>query len=315
VPTEVLALDNVSKRYGDHDALRGVQFSLDAGEAVGYLGPNGAGKSTTLKLLVGLSRPTAGSIRLLGLSPYEDRVRALRRVGALVETPGIPPYLTGSDLLSYIARIKDVPAAEIHAAVRRAVDAVGGTEHLGRPFGALSTGLARRMLLAAALVGEPEVLLLDEPTLGLDPAARQDLRELLRSLSRTGLTLLISTHLLEDVQEVCGRVLFLRAGELVGDESVRDEPTAGTRPSRRSLRVEFGTEISAEMLARAIGPEFEVEVVAPRRAVVRFGGDDRAQADVVSRLVRAGLPLLAASPPVSDLERRYLELIGREDAR
>ncbi len=312
--SDVLTVDAVWKRYGDHDALRDVRFSLGSGEAVGYLGPNGAGKTTTLKLLSGLSRPTQGSVRVQGLDPYGDRVRALRHLGALVETPGVPPYLTGADLLEYVARVKGVPAAERRVAARHGAEAMHVAEYLGRPFGSLSTGLARRMLLGAVLVGDPEVLLLDEPTLGLDPAARHDLREVLRTLSRSGLTLLLSTHLIEDVQEVCGRVLFLRNGALVGDEPVNLERDADADRSRRGLRLYFGADVTAESVTGAVGPECEVAMGGPRLATVRFSGGDPEQTVLLARVVRAGLPLLSASTPDPDLARRYMERVGREDA-
>src|SRR5208282_926218 len=119
----------------------------------------------------------------------------------------------------------------------------------------LSTGLARRVLLSSALVGDPEVLLLDEPTLGLDPAARHDLRQVLRTLSRKGLTILLSTHLLEDVQEVCGRVLFLRDGALIGDEAVDLEVDPGASGPSRVLRLRFGSDLTLDLLTRAAGPD------------------------------------------------------------
>jgi ABC-type multidrug transport system ATPase subunit len=314
VSSVALRVDAVWKRYGDHDALRDVRFSVHNGEAVGYLGPNGAGKTTTLKLLAGLSRPTRGSVRVQGLDPARDRTRALRHLGALVETPGVPPYLTGADLLEYVARVKGVPGSERRAAARRGADAVGVAECLGRPFGSLSTGLARRMLLAAALVGEPEVLLLDEPTLGLDPAARHELREVLRALSRSGLTLLISTHLLDDVQKVCGRVLFLRNGVLVGDEPVNLGSDTGDGGPRRLLRLRFGSDVSAEAVARAAGPGVAVDLDGPRQATARFSGGDPEQAALLAALVGAGLPLLSASTSEPDLARRYMERVGREEA-
>ncbi|MGP8077700.1 MAG: ABC transporter ATP-binding protein [Thermoplasmata archaeon] len=314
MPSDIVTVDGVWKRYGDRDALRDVHFSLRSGEAVGYLGPNGAGKTTTLKLLAGLSRPTRGSVRVQGLDPDRDRTRALRRLGALVETPGVPPYLTGADLLEYVAGVKGVPSAERRAAARRGAEAMNVAEHLDRPFGSLSTGLARRMLLGAALVSDPEVLLLDEPTLGLDPAARNDLRGMLRTLSRRGLTLLLSTHLIEDVQEVCGRVLFLRNGVLVGDEPVHLEPDSGASGSRRVLRLRFGADVTAESVTRAVGPEIGITPDGPRQATVRFSGGDAEQGALLARVIRAGLPLVSASTPEPDLARRYLERVGREDA-
>ncbi|MGP8073878.1 MAG: ABC transporter ATP-binding protein [Thermoplasmata archaeon] len=311
--SDLLAVDGVWKRYGDHDALRDVRFSLRSGEAVGYLGPNGAGKTTTLKLLAGLSRPTRGSVRVQGLDPVRDRTRALRHLGALVETPGIPPYLTGADLLEYVACVKGVPAGDRRAAARHAAEMMNVADLLSRPFGSLSTGLARRMLLGAALVGDPEVLLLDEPTLGLDPAARHDLRGVLRGLSRNGLTLLLSTHLLEDVQEVCGRVLFLKNGGLVGDEPVNLDPDSGLGGTRRVVRLRFGSDVSVESVARAAGSAFGVTLDSPRQATVRFSGGDAEQGRLLAEVVRAGLPLVSASTPEPDLARRYLERVGRED--
>ncbi len=314
MPPDLVEVDGVWKNYGDRVALRGVHFALRSGEAVGYLGPNGAGKSTTLKLLAGISRPTRGSLRIRGVDPSTDRVRALQRTGALVETPAVPAYVTGSDLLEFVARVRGVASAERRAAVRHAAEVTGVVETLDRPYGALSTGVARRVLLAAALVGDPELLLLDEPTLGLDPAAREDLRRMLRQLAKNGLTLLLSTHLLEDIESVCDRVLFLRDGLLVGDEPVRPEtPEVGGAESRR-LALRFGADVSEASLRAALGPEAELTLLGPREALVRFGGGDRAQGELLARVIRADLPLLTASPPASDLARRYLERIGREEA-
>jgi ABC-2 type transport system ATP-binding protein len=314
VASEALVVAGVGKRYGTRDVLRDVSFSIRSGEAVGYLGPNGAGKSTTLKIVAGVARPTRGSVRVQGLDPDREPTRALQRLGALLETPGVPPYLTGADLLEYVARVKGVPATERHRAARRSAESMAVVEHLGRPFGSLSTGLTRRMLLAAALVGDPETLLLDEPTLGLDPAARQDLRDVLRGLHRRGLTLLLSTHLLDDVSEVCERVLFLRNGALVGDEPVRLGEDGGPAGRVRLVRLRFGSPVLADSVTRAAGPSYEVSSDGTRDADVRFAGGDDQQQALLAAVVRAGLPLVSASTPESDLARRYLERVGREDA-
>jgi ABC-2 type transport system ATP-binding protein len=313
VGSDILEVDSVWKRYGDRDVLRDVRFQLRSGESVGYLGPNGAGKTTTLKILAGITRPSRGAVHLMGLDPARDGTRALRKVGALIETPGVPAYLHGADLLEYVARVKGVPAIERGASVRRAAESMGVAEQLDRPIGSLSTGLVRRMLLAAALVHEPEVLLLDEPTLGLDPAARTDLRALLRGLAARGVTLLFSTHLLDDVQEVCDRVLFLRGGTLVGDEPVNVDSRLGPAPGKRALEIDFATEVEDAPLRNVLGPGAELTAVGPRRATVRFTGSDAEQAGLLSRLIRAGLPVIAASAPESDLTRRYLDRVGREE--
>jgi len=314
VPSEVLVVDHLSKRYGKQAALREVSFRVHRGESVGYLGPNGAGKTTTLKLLSGLCQPTSGSVRVADHDPSTDRDRALGHLGAMVETPGIVPYLTGGDLLSYIARVKGIPSRDRPGAVDRAARPLVTGDVLRRPFGTLSTGLARRVLLAATLVGDPEVLLLDEPTLGLDPAARHDLRGLLRGLARAGKTILLSTHLLEDVQEVCDRVLFLREGALVGDEAVNPGGTPSPDDGEGAVRLRFAADVPPG-LTRGMGPpSTRVVVEGPRQLLVFFTGGESAQAEIVARAIRSGAPLTTAAPPEPDLARRYLEKVGRQEA-
>jgi ABC-2 type transport system ATP-binding protein len=163
------------------------------------------------------------------------------------------------------------------------------------------------------LIGDPELLLLDEPTLGLDPAAREDLRRILRSLKTEGRTILLSTHLLEDVEEVCDRVLFLRDGRLVGDEPVRLGATDARGVPLRALRMRFSEDVAAERLAPLRGAVDQLEIAGPREALVYFAGDERRQTELISLAVGAGLPLMAAEEPTPELGRRYLERVGRED--
>ncbi|MCI4367468.1 MAG: ABC transporter ATP-binding protein [Thermoplasmata archaeon] len=312
--TDILALENATKRYGERTALSGVTFAIHPGEAVGYLGPNGAGKTTTLKLLSGLMRPDAGSIRVLGLDPVADGGRAMAKVGALVETPGLAPYLHGRDLLEYVAEVKGISARDRPGEVRRAAGEMGVSEHLDRGVGGLSTGLVRRLLLAGALVGNPELLLLDEPTLGLDPIARRDLRAILRRLNAEGTTVLLSTHLLDDVEEVCGRVLFLRDGRLVGDEPTHRDPGKVPDSAPRRIRLRFVGPAAVERLTALLGPGEALE--DPRGAevtLVHSGGDVR-QAELLAKILRADLALVSARPLGDTLTDRYLAAVGREEA-
>jgi ABC-2 type transport system ATP-binding protein len=313
VPAELLALDHLTKRYGSRTALDRVSFTLGPGEAVGYLGPNGAGKTTTFRLISGLAAPDAGHVRLNGVDPARSPVEARRGVGVLVESPGVVPYLSARDLLGHIAERRGVPRAERRRSIEGVAERLGVADHLDRAMGDLSTGLTRRVQIAGALVGEPSLLLLDEPTLGLDPAARADLRELLRSLRKDGRSILLSTHLLDDVLGICERVLFLRDGHLVGDEPVEDRPVGPDgRPVRR-LELEFASEVSREALRAFPDAEVSAELIGSRTLSLEFSGDDTVAAGLVAGAVRAGLPLLHASEPPPDLERRYLERVGREE--
>jgi ABC-2 type transport system ATP-binding protein len=313
VAPEAIAVDHLSKVYREKSALRDISFRIDRGESVAYLGPNGAGKTTTLKILSGLARPTSGVARVLGVDPSRDRRRALEKVGTLLEIPGVPPYLTGADLLGYCARVRGIPGEERPGALRRASEGLVPDEFLRQPFGSLSTGIARRTLLAGALVGDPEILLLDEPTMGLDPAARHDLRRVLRDLVRAGKTILLSTHLLEDVQAVSDRVLFLKDGALVGDEPVDPLGSATPGGARGAVRLRFAAPVPAESFAPVVAPPTRFTCEDPRQILVLFDGGEAEQAEIVARTVRAGLPLVSAAVPEPELARRYLEKVGREE--
>ena len=313
--TDVLALEHLTKRYGSRTALEDVSFRIRPGEAVGYLGPNGAGKTTTFRLIAGLAEPDEGHVRLAGVDPRVDPVTARRGVGVLVESPGVVPYLTPRDLLGHVAERRGVPSSTRPTSIATVASQLGVSEQLDRPMGELSTGLTRRVQLAAALVGEPPLLLLDEPTLGLDPAARTDLRDLLRSLRQDGRSILLSTHLLDDVLGICDRVLFLRDGRLVGDEPVRARAVGSDGRPLRRLELSFASDLPGDAGRAFEGAVVSVEHPGPRRLVLEFSGSDEDAAGLVARAVRAGLALVHAEEPPPDLGQRYLERVGREEER
>jgi ABC-2 type transport system ATP-binding protein len=313
VGVPALELKGVSHRFGVRPVLDRVSFRIEPGEHVGYLGPNGAGKTTTFRLLAGLLSPAEGRVALLGADPADPTGVSRRRLGALVESPSLPSYVRGRDLLGYIARARGTPRREVDGAVERAARLTGVERRLSPPFGTLSTGLQRRVLLAAALLGEPAVLLLDEPTAGLDPVARQDLRTLVRELPARETTVLLSSHLLEDVEQTCTRVLFLRDGRLVGDEPVRAEEggTAETRPA--AIRLRFLTVPPPELLRTVLRPEETVLETHGRELSLRVPDGESGQASLLQRLVGAGLRPVGLERVRPGLEERYLAAIGRED--
>ncbi len=306
----VLSLRSVSKRYGDVVALRGISLTLRRGEAVGYLGPNGAGKTTTLKILAGLARPDSGEVSVAGVR-HDGSHRARDSLGVLVETPGVLPYMRGTDLLSHVAEVRGLRVAERAAAVRQAADRLGVGDVLSRPLGKLSTGQLRRVQLAATLVGAPDILLLDEPTLGLDPAARVDLRALLRQLRNEGHTLFLTTHLVEDVQEVCDRVLFLREGRLVGDEAIRRDGRASD--GHRTLVVRTLETVDLARVSGALPSGTTVLRRSDHEVAVTFEGDEGEQRRVLGALVTAGVGVVEATADRPDLAARYMALVGREE--
>ncbi len=306
---EVVSLDQVERAYGENRALAGVTFQVHPGESVALLGPNGAGKTTTFRLLTGLVPPSAGSLKVFGLDPFTQRALALAHVGAVVGSPGTLPYLKVSDLLEHVCRIRGVPRGRVPGEIRRTTGEMGVRALLQRPMGGLSTGQERRVLLSAALVGDPELLLLDEPTLGLDPVSRSDLRGLLGNLVREGHTLLLSTHLIEDVSPLCSRVLFLKNGRLQGDEPVAPRPVGSIR-----LRLRFRDEVREERLRRILGPlGIALSPSAPGYVDLSIPGGEGIQVEALRALVTSGVPLLEAERLKDDLTQRYLARIGREE--
>ncbi|MGV9819413.1 ABC transporter ATP-binding protein [Nocardia xishanensis] len=212
----IVVTSGLTKRYGEHIAVDDVGMRVDAGEIYGFLGPNGAGKTTTLRMLAGLIRPSAGVATVLGGVPGDPSV--LRRIGALIESPGFYPYLSGRDNLRVLAKYRGLGRAEVAGAL----DRVGLADRADDKFRTYSLGMKQRLGVGAALLGRPDLLILDEPTNGLDPAGMAEIRELITELAADGHTVLLSSHLLSEVQEICDRVGVISGGKLIAESTVAE---------------------------------------------------------------------------------------------
>src|ERR687885_1451 len=220
---------DLTKKYGPRIvAVDGVSLTVRRGEVYGFLGPNGAGKTTTLSMLLGLIRPTSGTASVLGRSPGDPE--GLARVGALVESPAFYPYLSGRDNLRVIARYAGVPKER----VEEVFDLIDLTDRARDKFATYSLGMKQRLGVAAALLKDPELLILDEPTNGLDPAGMADMRRLVRSLGSGRRTVFLSSHLLSEVEQICDRVGVIQHGRLVAEGTLAELRGA----SRLLVRVE-----------------------------------------------------------------------------
>ena len=212
----VVSADNLKKIFRDFWrrpkklAVDGVSFAIRKGEVFGLLGPNGSGKSTTIKMLLGLLQPTAGAVRLFGLDPASPRAKA--RIGYLPELSHFHPYLTPRETLRYYGGLFDMPSKLRHERAERLLARVGVADAADRPVGEFSKGMARRIGLAQALLNEPDLVILDEPTSGLDPIGRHEVKTLIKELASEGRTVLLSSHLLAEVEDVCDRVVILGDG-------------------------------------------------------------------------------------------------------
>jgi ABC-type multidrug transport system ATPase subunit len=292
-----IATRGLTKRYGRRVlAVRELSMTVRRGEVYGFLGPNGAGKTTTLRMLAGLITPTAGSATVLGEQPGSPG--ATRRIGALIESPAFYPYLSGRNNLEVLARYAGVPRTRIDAVLERVQLLPRSRDRFDR----YSLGMKQRLGVAAALLKEPDLLILDEPANGLDPAGIADMRLLIRGLGHEGRTVLVSSHLMGEVEQVCDRVGIIREGALVA------EGTIDELRGKASLQVRAEPQDQAGRIVAAIEG---VERVEPVDGYLKIRADP-ATAPVINRaLVQAGVAVWELTPERSSLEQIFLELTQR----
>ncbi len=225
----MIEIQDLQKSFGDFRAVDGVSFSVEPGEVLGFLGPNGAGKSTTMRMITGFLTPTGGAVRIAGVDVGVDPIAAKRRIGYLPEGAPLYPDMTPRTLLEFIAEIRGVPAAERRARIEKVVGQVHISGVLDQQIDTLSKGFKRRVGLAQAILHDPEILILDEPTDGLDPNQKHEVRQLIREMSKDKV-IILSTHILEEVDSVCTRAIIIAKGKVVFDGTpgeLRDRSPSG----------------------------------------------------------------------------------------
>ncbi len=294
--TIVLETLDLTKTYGRRTVVDAVNIAAHEGEVFGFLGPNGSGKTTTLGMALGLVHPTCGAVRVLGQRVTPNDTRALAQVGALLGAPALVPYLTARENLALLGRLTPGVTSRRIADV---LDQVGLFESAGRKVGAFSTGMKQRVGLALALLNRPRFLILDEPTNGLDPAGMREIRQLVRALVAGGTTVLLSSHLLNEVQQVCDRIAVLNRGKVVAQGRV-DELLRGQSPGVR-LRVPT-IEPAADLLRGLPGVR---SVAVEDGALVVSGADNQA---VLQHLLTHGIVPTEVSAYVADLETLFLSV-------
>ena len=300
-----VSTDGLTKRFGDRTVVDGVNLAIPRGSVCGFVGPNGAGKTTTLRMLLGLIRPTSGSGSILGGS-LTDPASYLHKVGALIESPAFYPQLSGRDNLKALTRLGQIPAAVIDPALER----TGMTARAGDKYRSYSLGMKQRLGIAAALLPSPELLILDEPTNGLDPAGIVEMRGLIRSFADDGITVLVSSHLISEIEQVCDHVVMIRGGQLVHQGPVA-ELAAGRRPD-----VVVAPEHAADLarLARVLEVNGLSVAASPADGTVVVAASGRSAADLNRLAAGDGITLRQISERSHSLEDVFFQLTGTDTA-
>ncbi len=298
-----VALRGLTKKYGRITAVDDVSLTVNEGDVYGYLGPNGAGKTTSLRMMLGLITPTAGEARVFGKDPQRS-VEALAEVAGFVEAPRFYPYLDGITNLRLVAAL-DGNSAETRIA--EALDLVELSDRAGDKVGGYSHGMRQRLGIAGALIRSPKLLLLDEPTTGLDPGGMRDMRALIGRLSAEGMTVMLSSHLLAEVEELCNRVAIVRSGRIVYEGEL-DEMRAAAGLTIR-LRTS-DDEVALRVLAGRRGIS---DVVRHGTAPIQFRAADETAIGELSRaLADSGALILELAPSAATLEDLFFELTEGE---
>ena len=292
----MLQANGLSRWYGDFRAVDDVSFSIGRGEVVGLLGHNGAGKSTIMKMLTGFIEPSLGGVLVDGIDVQQQPQPAQAKMGYLPEVPPVYPELSVLDYLTFAAQMRGLSSADD---VMAAVAATSLEDKAIEPIGALSRGYKQRLGVAQAILHRPQILILDEPSNGLDPTQIHEMRQLIRRLSEHA-TVILSTHILQEVNALCDRVLILRGGQLVVDESLSALTEATT--------VTFVTDPDVDAKTTLLEHPRTVEAtsVAPGHWRITVGGDVRsAVPELASAFVAARIPILSIAPQSQDLESLF----------
>ncbi len=301
----VVETSGLTKRFGERTAVANVDLHVPRGAAFGYLGPNGAGKTTLIRMLLGLTQASAGTMRLLGRPVPEERAAALARVGAIVEEPRFHGHLTGRENLTVIAAARERQA---HARIDGALARVGLSERADERVKRYSLGMRQRLGVARSLLADPELLILDEPTNGLDPAGIREFRDMIRGFVAEGRTVLLSSHLLDEVEKICDEVAIVDQGKVVAQGAIAELAAAG----KQTILIATSDD---EQALTILSDHRAVESVTAESTGLRVTlGSDESD-DISRRLVLGGLAIRRFEPARVSLEQRFLEITSRlEDA-
>jgi ABC-2 type transport system ATP-binding protein len=292
-------------------ALDGVSLRVESGDVIGYLGPNGAGKTTTIKILTNLLRPTSGHAYICGIDANRRPKEALQHVGSLIEVPGVYDYLTPHELLTHLGRVHGMDRGKIGARIEEVLKLTKISDWEHKKVGAFSTGMLRRLMISTAILHDPDILILDEPVIGLDPKGIREVRELIKRFQSEEVTVFLSSHLLQEVSETCNKVIFLNEGKIVTQDTVDN---LQSRVENRTINVTFLRPLDGAHATNIESiPRVERVEVRDGEACITYDGRPESASTILSALVGQGLEIVSYGPEEGSLEDFYVSIMGDEN--
>ena len=307
----MIQVEGLTRYYGDYKAIDRLSFHTEPGEIVGFLGPNGAGKTTTMRILTGYMPPNEGKATIAGYDVFEQSLEVRRQVGYLPETVPLYKELSAWDYVDYMAALHGMSGKKKSDRVGEVLEMVGMIDRADSMVDSLSKGMRQRIGLAQALVHSPRVLILDEPTIGLDPRQVREVRDLIRTLGE-GCTVLLSTHILSEVSQLCSRILIINKGQIVAEDSPETLAKRMEGAIRFSVRVRGATPAEVAKTVKALKNVSEVHLLEDGVEVMSRGDDD-ARPAVAAAIVKKSWDLIEMKSAGMSLEDIFLELTQDED--
>jgi ABC-2 type transport system ATP-binding protein len=304
--TNIVEIENLCVSYGSVQAVRGISFRIPRGEVFGFIGPNGAGKSTTIKVLATLKRPSAGRVRIGGIDVPRNPTRIRRMIGYMPDSFGVYEDLTAAEYLQFYAAAFQIPRLQRERTVADVLALTDLTHKVDAPVDSLSRGMKQRLGLARVLLHDPDLLLLDEPASGLDPRARIEVRELLKALKAMGKTIIISSHILHELAQLCTRIGIIEAGKMITEGSLEEIYHNLGLLQVVHVQVMNLTQDLVENVARIPGVQ-DVEQQVDRLAV-RLRAEDLAAEDLLDAMLKLGCRIRMFQPEAMDMETAFMKL-------
>lgn len=308
----MIEVRDLTKDYGNRNAITSLNFSVQKGEVVGLLGPNGAGKTTTMKIVTGYMAPTSGQVKVAGFDVFEDPIEVKKRIGYLPETPPLYTDMTVRGYLRFVAKLKGVPSAKVESMVDLSLQKTDLGPVRDRLIQNLSKGYRQRVGISQALVSDPEILILDEPTVGLDPRQVAEIRSLIKELSGHH-TIVLSTHILPEVQATCQRIIIINRGRIVAEDTLEGLSRRMTSSGRVALKVR---QVSPDLLAglkQVPGVSAITQGTSAGLLQIDTDGRNDISEQIVAKVLASGAGLVEIKTESFNLEDVFLQLTNSEE--